>query len=129
MIAIGVIFSQQNHQNYQSIKMLKLNLSYFYGNIKNQIAHIPRSIKMPPEHYIEPKQWNLKFEKPSQVSARAFINYPQFEKIGKEETSAYKNPEYFSYHPYSYYSIEEDLFFKRCKPQPSPFRKVTFDGN
>ena len=94
----------------------------FYG------TEISKPVKMTKENYLEPEEWDLKFEKPSQVRLRAFVekNYIKDEAIGKDETAVYKNPEYFSYHPMSYYNIEEDLNCKRCKPQPSPFSRILF---
>jgi NADH dehydrogenase [ubiquinone] flavoprotein 3, mitochondrial len=82
---------------------------------------------MPKENYLEPAQWTHKFPLPSQVRPRAFLDCNAATKLGpsdevdKEKT--YKNPEYFSYHPLTYYNIEEDLFCKRCRQQPSPFSK------
>lgn len=90
------------------------------------IVKIPKPWKMPPENYLEPTVWKHKFVMPSQVRPRVFVNNscnyqlgPSTD-IGKRLT--YKNPEYYSYHPYSYYNLEEDLNCKRCRCQPSPFK-------
>lgn len=88
---------------------------------------------MPKENYIEPAIWTHKFPPPSQIRPRAFLDCDLSTQLGpndevaKEET--YKNPEYFAYHPYSYYNIEEELNCKRCRPQPSPFNQTTLDLN
>ncbi|KAG5673643.1 hypothetical protein PVAND_003672 [Polypedilum vanderplanki] len=89
------------------------------------LSNLPtKSLKMPLENYLEPETWNLNFEKPSQVRSRAFMKIDtnsNDKKIGKDDKlHVYKNPEYFSYHQYSYYNIEEDLCCKRCRSQPSP---------
>ena len=104
---------------------------HFCKNDMLRIVCIPKSIKMPVENYEEPEKWCLNFEKPSQVKPKAFISYCNKEivsdDVGKDETCVYKNPEYFSYHPLTYYNIEEDLYCKRCRPQPSPFWRILFD--
>lgn len=86
---------------------------------------------MPAENYLEPAVWTLKFPQPSQVRPRAFLNSKKTTKVGPsddvDKERIYKNPEYFSYHPLSFYNMEEDLNCKRCRAQPSPFRKVPFD--
>lgn len=99
-----------------------------YGTATSKILNISKPTKLPQENYMEPEKWDLKFEKPSQVRPRAFVEENSIEdaNIGKEEPSVYKNPEYFSYHPMSYYNMEEDLHCKRCKPQPSPYWRVLF---
>jgi NADH dehydrogenase [ubiquinone] flavoprotein 3, mitochondrial len=85
---------------------------------------------MPDENYIEPPVWNLKFEKPSQVRPRVFLNCPSDVELSSKDVCKvcnYKNPEYFSYHIYSYYNLEEDLNCKRCRVQPSPYRETPID--
>lgn len=105
------------------MKLSQILFNSFYGAASSKIIYIPKSIKMPKNNYIEPCQWNFPFEKPSQVKPRAFIDLPNVSIGPKDDQFLYKNPEYFSYHTYSYYSIERDLFCKRCRPQPSPFNK------
>lgn len=41
---------------------------------------------------------------------------------GASKTGNYKNPEYFLYHPFSYFEAEIEMAKYRC-PQPSPFKK------
>lgn len=101
-----------------------------YSKVKliNNIVCIPKPWKKPPENYVEPLVWNLKFPQPSQVLPRAFLDCCRPSKLGPskevDKTKTYKNPEYYSYHTYSYYNMEEDLNCKRCRAQPSPFSKV-----
>ena len=94
------------------------------SNLLNSISRaISKPLKKPISNYIEPSQWNFSFEKPSQVKPRAFVDLPDVSIGPKDDSFQYKNPEYYAYHTYSYYSIEKDLFCKRCRPQPSPFNK------
>lgn len=111
------------------MKITKILLSSFYKTTSSQIVYIPKAIKTPKDDYIEPSEWKLKFEKPSQVKPKAFIDIPQkpCEDICKEDKCGFKNPEYSSYHTYSYYDMERDLFCKRCRPQPSPYTTSPFD--
>ena len=107
------------------------NFCHFSKNDMSRIVNIHKPLKMPNENYEEPEEWCLKFEKPSQVKPKAFISCCNKkiieEKVGKEEESVYKNPEYYSYHPLTYYNMEEDLYCKRCRPQPSPFWRIFFN--
>jgi hypothetical protein len=102
------------------MKLTKTLLNSFYKTTSSQIVHIPKAIKKPKEGYLEPSEWNFSFDKPSQVKPRAFADVPHTQCISK--IGGYQNPEYFAYHTYSYYDMERDLFCKRCRPQPSPFR-------
>lgn len=92
------------------------------------IVRIPKPWKTPEENYLEPRVWHLPFPPPSQVRPRAFLDLKNETKLGPSDKIAkddvYKKPEYYSYHSLSYYNMEEDLSCKRCRPQPSPFRKV-----
>lgn len=93
----------------------------------NTISKI-KAIKTPIIDYIEPKKWDFSFDKPSQVKAKAFVDLPgdllgPAKFVGKLDQCDYKNPEYYSYHTYSFYDMEGDLYNKRCRPQPSPFRQ------
>lgn len=110
-----------------------LNSYRHLSNQKNifpliRIIIIPKQWRTPPENYEEPEFWTLKFQPPSQVRARAFLNSNKTTKVGPsdqvDKEKVYKNPEYYSYHPFSYYSMEEDLYCKRCRPQPSSISKV-----
>jgi hypothetical protein len=81
--------------------------------------NIPKPVQMVTGNYIEPEY--LKVNKLSRIF-KNLNDIQDDEKIGKLESSIYKNPEYFSYHPYSYYNVEEALFCKRCRTQASPFK-------
>lgn len=100
----------------------------FSSKVPSKPCPTPKCHKAVPENYLEPEVWNHKFEKLSQVRPRAFVqcNLITNKCIGKSSRCIYKNPEYFSYHPYSYNNLEEDLNCKRCKPQPSPYWRVLF---
>lgn len=98
-----------------------------------KIIDIPKPWKMPVDNYLEPIKWILKFSQPSQVRPRAFLDCSVDVKLGPsddvDKEKAYKNPEYYSYHPLSFINMEEDLNCKRCRPQPSPFANVpTVEG-
>lgn len=99
-----------------------------FSKIPSYVRLISKPWKMPKENYLEPCVWLLSFPPPSQVRPRAFLDLKPGVKLGPSDKIAkddvYKNPEYYSYHPFSYYNMEEDLSCKRCRPQPSPIRKV-----
>jgi NADH dehydrogenase [ubiquinone] flavoprotein 3, mitochondrial len=103
--------------------------SRFSTQISIRIIRIPKPWKMPPKNYIEPLPWQLKFAQPSQVRPCAFVDTAPGVMLGPnnevDKEKLYKNPEYFSYHPLSYYNMEQDLNCKRCRPQPSPFKIST----
>jgi len=102
-----------------------LSSSIYYGTHQDQFAS-PKPLKKPQEYYFGPSPWTLKFEKPAQVAGRTWsCSSSASANVGKTET--YKNPEYFSYHTYSYYNMEEDLNCKRCRGQPSSIQKQTPD--
>lgn len=107
------------------MRLTKTLLSSFYKTTSSEIVHIPKAIKKPNDGYLEPSCWNFSFEKPSQVKPKAFVNLLTCHTISK--VGGYQNPEYFAYHTYSYYDMEQDLFCKRCRPQPSPFVKTDSD--
>jgi hypothetical protein len=104
-----------------------------HSKVKNVIISIPKSWRTPPENYIEPEMWSLKFPQPSQVRLRAFLNSNKSTQLGPsdkvDKDKDYKNPEYFSYHPFSFYNMEEDLNCKRCRPQPSNKSNIIRDSN
>lgn len=81
---------------------------------------------MPPENFFEPHNWSLKFPPPPQVRQRAFFDGSEQTKLGPsdevDKEKIYKNPEYYSYHPLTFYDIEEDLNCKRCRAQPTPLK-------
>jgi hypothetical protein len=111
----------------------KISRNHYSSLFKNVIVVIAKQWKMPPENYIQPKVWTLKFSPPSQVRLRAFLNSNKYTKLGPShrvnKKGDYKNPEYFSYHPFTYYNIEEDLNCKRCRPQPSNKSTIVKDLN
>lgn len=100
-------------------------LSYHQRVIR--VIIIPKQWRTPPDNYDEPELWTLKFPPPSQVRPRAFLNSNAMTKVGPsdqvDKQKLYKNPEYYSYHPFSFYAMEEDLNCKRCRPQPSSISK------
>ena len=108
--------------------MFRHTFRHFSKSKKFVIVKIPKPWKMPKENYLESCVWHLSFPQPSQVRPRAFLDLNNETKLGPTDKMAkddvYKNPEYYSYHPYSTYNMEEDLSCKRCCPQPSPFRKI-----
>lgn len=110
-----------------------LKICRYHSSIKSIIVIIPKPWKTPPKDYIEPESWTLKFPPPSQVRPRAFLNSNKDTKVGPsdgvDKEKDYKNPEYYSYQPFSYYNMEEDLNCKRCRPQPSNISKIVRDLN
>lgn len=106
-----------------------LHQPHFYKSANSVIVFIPKPWKMPKENYLEPAEWLLKFPPPSQIRPRAFVDCTAKTKLGPsdevDKEKIYKTPEYYSYHPYTFYNVEEDLNCKRCRPQPSPWRKVS----
>lgn len=104
-----------------------MNFRKFSSFSKCVILNIPKPWKFPKENYVEPAVWHLKFDQPSQVRPRCFFDCPKNLKLGPSKDvgkcKTYRNPEYYSYHTFSYYNMEEDLNCKRCSPQPSPFNK------
>jgi NADH dehydrogenase [ubiquinone] flavoprotein 3, mitochondrial len=113
--------------------MISRNFFRFYKTSSYEIRFIPKPWKMPKEDYVEPAQWTHKFPLPSQVRPRAFFDCNESTKLGVsdevDKENTYKNPEYFSYHPLSFYNMEEDLNCKRCRLQPSPFIKTVNPTN
>lgn len=113
--------------------MFLRNLSSVFKNLTCRIVQIPKSWKMPPENFFEPTEWTLNFPPPSQVRQRAFFDASHNIKLGPsdevDKKKIYKNPEYYSYHPLSFYSIEEDINCKRCRRQPSPFKATPICAN
>lgn len=110
------------------MKTSKKLFNAFYTTASSKIICIPKAIKKPKIDYIEPKKWNLPFEKPSQVRPKAFVDlstslFRPAKNICKIKCT-YKNPEFIYYHTYSYYDMEFDLFFKRCRRQPSSLTKI-----
>lgn len=95
--------------------------------IRRAIIIIPKQWRTPPERYEEPEVWTLPFSQPSQVRPRAFLNSNKTTKVGPSELvgagKVYQNPEYYSYHPFSYYDMSQDLDCKRCRAQPSSISK------
>lgn len=106
---------------------------HFYKTSSCKIVHIPKPWKMPRENYKEPEKWTHKFVIPHQVRPRVFFECTCCTRLGPNddvsEDGTYKVPEYYAYHRYSYYNIEEELHCRRCRPQPSPYNENLLDLN
>lgn len=95
------------------------------GKIVNKIVKIPRPRKKTMPAYFGPVEWNLKFEKPTVVNTKCFVdlegedlNLGPSDEADKEKS--YKNPEYYSYHPMSFYDMLND---HNPLPQPDPYEE------
>lgn len=126
---INFKFKNKKHSKSSVMKLTRTLFNSFYKTTSSKIVHIPRPMKKLNDDYQEPSEWNLPFEKTSQVKPRTFIDIHQIQsnKIGKNCEGCYQNPEYLTYHTYSYYDMERDLYCKRCRPQPSPYCKRVFE--
>lgn len=95
------------------------------ARIVNKIVKIPRPTKKTMPAYSGPVEWNLRFDKPTVVNPKCFVNLegedlnlgPRDE-VDKEK--GYKNPEYYSYHPMSFYDMLSD---HNPLPQPDPYEE------
>lgn len=95
------------------------------GKIVNKIVKIPRPMKKTMPAYSGPVEWNLHFEKPTVVHPKCFVDLETKDlNLGPSEEAdkmkSYKNPEYYSYHPMSFYDMLSD---HNPLPQPDPYEE------